>query len=742
MAVSHAKSNTVADFTGTVTVYNSAGATTTVAATDLIRPSDWNSGHNQYYTLAGNTNNASTVSAQNVVLSGGNNVTLIGSNSSIGFSVGNYITTGALSDHSHGNPSLNLTHLAGTTGSNSAGLSLSLALNTFPASLATVSSLAGASYTNLQSIHDLTRAAGHLDGGAITDAGGGSVNVAAGSGFIRATGDDTSTLLTFNWPAPSALAVPSDTIRYVVVEYNAGTPQVVLYTSESYDYRTAFPLGVVVNEGGTLYINDTPHSMGRSPGRIARRNYEVDGRSRANALGGLIISESGTAKTVAVTSGVTWWRGLRETFAAFDSNAAGRFDRYYRNGGGGWTREATQSLIPDGLWDNNSGTLQTITNNNFANYWFYLGPAGGVVMVYGRANHNSLALAAAEASPASLPLRLQVGGILLGRFTIQRSGASYTVVQTDSAFQFEFIPSPASDHGALGGLADNDHPQYALSEHSHGNPQLNLTNLSGTTASNSAGFTLSLSAAAPGGGGAVNVSAGTTSGDLQTIQFNNANNVSFGLNGSTVTASVAPAGGVTLSYFNPQDGYMQVTGLQGQGTLHVQPAQFPDVQCDRICFPMYHSGASNSTLTVSVTMAVGFYTRNGASISLQNSTSTSFSIDHSGTVNSANFLGIRLATIPYTDTIEASQYWVGIVSRTSTAGANATVGQVLASQMNTNFSGVMGVASNATMQYTRGLGHYSASTLIPPNAIGFSEIRGTNSSVLRQPLFYVVSGTV
>ncbi|MDX2253277.1 MAG: hypothetical protein NW202_13410 [Nitrospira sp.] len=44
----------------------------------------------------------------------------------------------------------------------------------------------------------------------------------------------------------------------------------------------------------------------------------------------------------------------------------------------------------------------------------------------------------------------------------------------------------------------------ALSNHSHGDPTLNLTNLSGTTASNSAGFTLSLSAAAPGGGVAMN----------------------------------------------------------------------------------------------------------------------------------------------------------------------------------------------------------------------------------------------
>jgi len=48
---------------------------------------------------------------------------------------------------------------------------------------------------------------------------------------------------------------------------------------------------------------------------------------------------------------------------------------------------------------------------------------------------------------------------------------------------------------------------------------------------------LAISVAAPGGGGAINVSAGTTSGNLQTIQFSNLNGISFGLNGSTLTAA-------------------------------------------------------------------------------------------------------------------------------------------------------------------------------------------------------------
>jgi hypothetical protein len=48
----------------------------------------------------------------------------------------------------------------------------------------------------------------------------------------------------------------------------------------------SFVLGYVVNEGGILYINDVPHS-GRGVGRLSRMDFEISGRSRANALGGI-----------------------------------------------------------------------------------------------------------------------------------------------------------------------------------------------------------------------------------------------------------------------------------------------------------------------------------------------------------------------------------------------------------------------------------------------------------------------
>ncbi len=67
MAVSHVKSNGVADWTGTVTVFDSRGSTGTAEATAAVRPSDWNSAHNQFYTVTGNTTVGSTASGTNVV---------------------------------------------------------------------------------------------------------------------------------------------------------------------------------------------------------------------------------------------------------------------------------------------------------------------------------------------------------------------------------------------------------------------------------------------------------------------------------------------------------------------------------------------------------------------------------------------------------------------------------------------------------------------------------------------------
>lgn len=113
MAVSHVYNQTVADGT----------------ATSVVRPSDWNSAHNQYMTLAGNTAGASTISGTNIVFQGGSNITLSVNAQTIIFDASNALTTASPVAHTHGNPTLNLTNISGTTASASNGLTLSLSAN-------------------------------------------------------------------------------------------------------------------------------------------------------------------------------------------------------------------------------------------------------------------------------------------------------------------------------------------------------------------------------------------------------------------------------------------------------------------------------------------------------------------------------------------------------------------------------------------------------------------------------------
>ena len=78
MPVSHVKNNSIADWAATtVTVANSTGGTNTINASDLVRPSDWNSAHNEIRYVSGNTvGDTSAITATNIVYAGRNGMEL------------------------------------------------------------------------------------------------------------------------------------------------------------------------------------------------------------------------------------------------------------------------------------------------------------------------------------------------------------------------------------------------------------------------------------------------------------------------------------------------------------------------------------------------------------------------------------------------------------------------------------------------------------------------------------------
>jgi hypothetical protein len=82
--VIHAYNSPMVELTGTVTVFNSAGAPTTIAATNLVGPNEWESTHQVTYFMTGNTSNVSTISGTNIIWAASGNVSLSATSNTLG----------------------------------------------------------------------------------------------------------------------------------------------------------------------------------------------------------------------------------------------------------------------------------------------------------------------------------------------------------------------------------------------------------------------------------------------------------------------------------------------------------------------------------------------------------------------------------------------------------------------------------------------------------------------------------
>jgi hypothetical protein len=72
-------------------------------------------------------------------------------------------------------------------------------------------------------------------------------------------------------------------------------------------------------------------------------------------------------------------------------------------------------------------------------------------MVYGRENINTLAAVLSANPPADLPLRLQVGALLIGRAVVTLVSGVASIDQ-QSAFNVAFSGSAVTSHNSLSGL--------------------------------------------------------------------------------------------------------------------------------------------------------------------------------------------------------------------------------------------------------------------------------------------------
>lgn len=268
-------------------------------------------------------------------------------------------------------------------------------------------------------------------------------------------------------------------------------------------------------------------------------------------------------------------------------------------------------------------------------------------------------------------------------------------------------------------------------------------------------------AGAGGGISAVVFSAGAGNSNLSNVNFSNSNGVSWGIAGSTITASVnAPA---TISSFAPSwvvSGMATNTSL-GQSTLYFMPIDIPaPLYASRVNFYVSFSGAlsaGNSTGSCTARLGYGLYSLNSHSLSLitsyeaivlsqtmnsntqyvanhyfgiSNVTShstlqTSISATNASTYQATNINGQRVIALPINSTLTPGRYWLGMSNQTNAGNAMTNNMSVMVTsvgvQPSVNYLGAASAATNASVfRMMQGMGTYSAQSAAWPSTIAYT----------------------
>lgn len=322
-------------------------------------------------------------------------------------------------------------------------------------------------YNSLQDLINQMFSSGVISGFELTDAGSYQVAIAAGTCLLADSDDEHDRVIRFvDYAGETTAAIADGETKHILIEWNGGSPAYAFHASADLDKKDAFTLGWVTREGTTLHITNAPARVNELPHNVAHYLREVLGFTRANALGGLILGNTGT-RNPTLSAGEIYF-GLNEfDISAVDCSGADTFTRYYRVAGV-WTKETGLTQWPNTQYTDGSD-LQTMTVNRYGCLWFYLDlEDGNLIMLYGTSNAATQTTAESEAPPATVPPRVANGCVLVGRYVFQKSGAAPLLVQ--SAFNAAFNAAGVADHTLLSNIGTNTHSQIDSHIGSTSNP--------------------------------------------------------------------------------------------------------------------------------------------------------------------------------------------------------------------------------------------------------------------------------
>lgn len=315
---------------------------------------------------------------------------------------------------------------------------------------------------NLQEWMNHIWSSGVVDGAIYTDNGNGTIGLSSAIGVIRSTNDPHGQFYGFLIPAQTPISLTDNSLNYVYVDYNAGSPTFLVTTSLATINGTTNVVAYVVHRQGTVLHH------------LDVRDQNVDALNKISEVfygftpfihesGGTLLGSSALAITV--TAGSFFFQFQKLPHTAFDTSVAGTananvFALWYRNGTGGWTEVANSKVIDTTVYDANTGTPAAIGNNKYGVTWFYIvsDSPSELHAVMGEAQYATLADAAAAQPPGTLPTLVAGLGALIGFVAYQKGNTVFDNVY--SAFNISFSATQPTLHNGLAGLQGGTTNEY------------------------------------------------------------------------------------------------------------------------------------------------------------------------------------------------------------------------------------------------------------------------------------------
>lgn len=278
-----------------------------------------------------------------------------------------------------------------------------------------------------------------LISGALSDGGGFQVDISSGLGYLL----DGNVLKKITWGNTSVILAANQT-KYIYFN-NAG----VLSTSDTAPVILQNILLGRVNTNGTniQFIDKTSYSGNHTANRLTEVIREVFG---SLYYFGTIFSENVTPYKLDVTNG-EYYYGVNEFNPS--GGSAITFDKYYRDGSGGWIIIDGVDLIPNDKYDDGSGTLQNMTAGYYAKGLMYIvgdGVNERYFFVYPQSEY-ALQVDAENAPLPTPPTYFTDGVTRVASFVVQQGAGNIITILSERPLPVtqSSASAPISSHLAL-----------------------------------------------------------------------------------------------------------------------------------------------------------------------------------------------------------------------------------------------------------------------------------------------------